>query len=121
MKTFNVLILLFFTILGSSFAQDNSIDGKWKAKWQGESREQEATVVIEKNGGTWQTLYKNKFDQCIGLKVPISIESLTQKGMTMKLMFTGTVQGCKDATFNFHRVDESTFLSANGKYKLVRD
>ena len=121
MKFSQALVLFMGVFCGISFAQDNPFNGNWKANWQGKFKPAEAIVVIDKNGGSWTTLDVNKFNKCVGIKVPIAINSLTPEGFTMKLNFSEIVQGCDDITMKFHRVDEKTMLNGNGKTKLVRD
>lgn len=114
------LVAMFFAVSScAAFGQSsNPFIGKWKVTWQGEKRTGEAALVIEETGGSWQTFAKSRRDNCVGLKVPIAVESSSGNAMTIKLKFS-VLQGCSDSTVELKRVDDKTVSGTRGSADLV--
>ena len=108
-----ILLLTFCAATGSAFAQaSGSLTGKWHAKYPSPSGvPREANVSIEGDSGTWQVTSFDKFDKCIGLKVPLSISKATRNGFTLSLAGSKVLKGCPDSVWRLKRVDDKTFDS----------
>jgi glucose/arabinose dehydrogenase len=93
-------------------------DGRWKASFHALGQDRQADVVIQGQGGTWQTLYLPQgSDICARLKVPIEVLERTAQSITIVARRAQALAGCTDGqATQLNRVDDKTLQGnlANG-------
>lgn len=106
-----ILLLTFCVAAGSAFAQaSGSLTGKWHANYPSPSgTPREAKVSIDGTSGTWQVTSFDKFDKCVGLKIPLTISKATPNAFTLSLSGSRALKGCADSQWRLKRVDDKTF------------
>jgi hypothetical protein len=126
MKFTTIAALFVALYCSSSFAQTevtsplevpSSFIGVWTVKWQGKVP-LEARLVLTASGGTWKTLTHSLSNSCVGLQVPVSVESVSPKQIFLRLNFS-VLQGCKDDKVVLTRVDEKTVEGKRGSVTLT--
>ena len=116
-KTLTLLAIAVSTLSSAQTATDFS--GSWKVTWQGETRPQEAKLVISDTRGTWRTFASSRTDGCVGKEVPISLERLADGEAVVKLKFSEVLTGCVDATIKLKKIDEISMTGLRGKAELT--
>ncbi len=115
-------------VLGvASFAvfsqSSNPFIGNWRVTANVLGRSLEAKLVIDGAGGSWQTMTStSKTKPCVGLKVPISVDSVTETEMKITLKFS-IIQGCKDSELQLTRGESGsiTGLRSGVNLQLAKD
>lgn len=82
--------------------------GTWKVNWHGKKGNFEAALVLTEFNGTWQTFAANKYDPCVGRKVPVVIQEVGPTSITAVLKFSEALRGCRDSTVTITRIDANT-------------
>lgn len=126
MKFTTIAALFVALYCNSSFAQTevtrplevpSSFVGVWKVRWQGRNP-LEARLVLTASGGTWKTLTHSLYNSCVGLQVPVSVESVSPEQILLRLNFS-VLQGCNDDKIVLTRVDEKTIDGKRGGVTLT--
>ena len=103
------LVTPFFLLLLSTLAaaQDTQpFVGKWKVSWQADKGVGQGRLVIAANGGgTWKAYTKSRYDNCVGLEVPIALEDVGADKVTVVLKFSEKLTGCADSRFRWQKTD----------------
>lgn len=115
-----MLIFLAMTVSTLCSAQTpTDFSGSWKVTWQGETRPQEAKLVINDTVGTWKTFASSRYDGCVGKEVQISLERVSDVEAIVKLKFSEAVTGCADGTIKLKKIDEKNMTGLRGKAELT--
>lgn len=106
-------------------AQTGTFDGEWTAHFTSANQARTAKVVIQGEGGSWQTLYlPHGADICFKLQVPLDVISTTAQEITVQGRASKALAGCADGKpTTFKRVDEKTLegqFSDGRPVRLVR-
>lgn len=93
-----------------AFAQAGTFDGEWRAHFHAFGQAREAKVVIQGQGGTWQTLYvPHGADICFKLEAPIEATAVTAQEITFVTRRSKALTGCQDGNpLTLQRVDDKT-------------
>lgn len=96
-----------------SWAQTaNPHDGTWTVKFSGEKRvDLSGTVVIDRDGGTWQVVAQSGRDPCIGKKSPLAVTKATEDELEFEVQRSKVLVGCADFTARFRKVGERTLAA----------
>ncbi|WP_326542107.1 hypothetical protein [Pseudorhodoferax sp.] len=105
--------------------QTGAFDGQWTARFIAAEQPRQAKVVIQGEGGSWQTQYLPQgADICFKLEVPIEVSNATAHEITLRGRASKALAGCADGNpITFKRVDDNTLEGqfADGRpVKLVR-
>jgi|SRR5689334_18282432 len=126
MKFTTIAALFVALYCASSFAQTgatsplevpSSFIGVWKVRWQGRTP-LEARLALTASGGTWKTSAHSLYNSCVGLKVPVFVESVSPEQILLRLNFS-VLRGCEDDKVVLTRVDEKTIEGKRGPLTLT--
>jgi hypothetical protein len=120
MKIKLAVLLVLATINTSVWCQSpNPFLGKWKVLRADDMTGRGISLVIDESGGSWQYLHTGGKDHCVGLKVPILVESYTPKVAQIKLLFAQTMAGCPDHRIELRMGDDGKVTGNMGPNQLV--
>lgn len=123
------LLFTFFlvsTVTPIALGQQSS-DGKWKATYMTDGSDtREAEIELNGNAGTWMTWprpNKDKKDACVNRPFPVTVTKTAQGSMTIQMMASTSVSGCKDRNATIEPASDGTWsgkLDNGSKITLQR-
>jgi len=127
----HLLFLLFTFFLALALTPialgQQSSDGKWKASYMTDGSDaREAEIELNGNTGTWMTWprpNKDKKDACVNRPFPVTVTKTTQGSMTIQMMASTSVAGCKDRSAILESASDGTWsgkLDNGSKITLQR-
>ena len=124
----SLLFTLFLALALTPIALgQQSSDGKWKASYMTNGSDaREAEIELNGNTGTWMTWprpNKDKKDVCVNRPFPVTVTKNAQGVMTIQMMASTTVVGCKDRSAMLESASDGTWsgkLDNGSKITLQR-
>ena len=127
-RLLSLLFAFFLTLALTPIALgQQSSDGKWKASYMTDGSDaREAEIELNGNTGTWMTWprpNKDKKDACVNRPFPVTVTKTAQGSMTIQMMASTSVSGCKDRNATLEPASDGTWsgkLDNGSKITLQR-
>jgi hypothetical protein len=116
------LLILTLTASLVASAQEAGLNGKWQARWTGESGTVlVADVEINGSSGTWRTLrVRSGKNNCVGMEHPLQVTRTDTGEIHLKALGSQALSGCPDFSIRLvRRVDERTYEGTRGSLPLT--
>ncbi|HUT40367.1 MAG TPA: hypothetical protein VM011_03425 [Gammaproteobacteria bacterium] len=114
MKTAVWLVTGIWLACSTVWAQEpNPYSGTWKMSLvnkKGEHRQ--GAVIIADQEGSWDIERQDVKNPCVGIRAPISINSVSADELVFEIVRSRSLKGCKDNIATLKRVDENTLQGA---------
>lgn len=102
--------------LAAAARADDGYDGTWKIVFDGKvAVDIEGTVVVKGSEGTWNVVTRSRRNPCVGREYPITVKKATAEDLVFEVERARTLQGCRNTTYSFKRIDAKTLQGEVGE------